>query len=156
MTTHLPDLTPYAQGAYQRDLLAGRESWSGSTLRGSAAKWGARYAESRRGLLERIEKHPGIARARVALVVGRSLRERRRLLVQVDPEGSWFDYVSELEAVAVLDSRGRFRLASSDVAALPVGWTWADGPPDAPDEGAGGFMLYPPSRFVFAPSGWAP
>jgi hypothetical protein len=43
-----------ARGCYQRGLLAGWEAWSGSTLRGKAAHWGARYARSRGGLLSRM------------------------------------------------------------------------------------------------------
>ena len=43
-----------ARGCYQRELLRGTEGWSGSTLRGKAARYGGRYAASRRGLLNRI------------------------------------------------------------------------------------------------------
>jgi hypothetical protein len=43
-----------ARGSYQRALLLGRESLSGSTLRGRASEYGARYASSRRALLDRM------------------------------------------------------------------------------------------------------
>lgn len=43
-----------ARGCYQRDLLDGRESLSGSTLRGSATRYGDLYARSRRNLLRRV------------------------------------------------------------------------------------------------------
>lgn len=44
-----------ARGSYQNDLLTGWENWSGSSLQGAARKWGARYAESRRNLMRRID-----------------------------------------------------------------------------------------------------
>lgn len=43
-----------AQGTYQRDLLLGRESLSGSTLKGRARSYGGRYQASRDGLLRRM------------------------------------------------------------------------------------------------------
>jgi len=43
-----------AKGSYQRDLLAGRENWSGSSLAGKAAKYAGHYARSRENLVERI------------------------------------------------------------------------------------------------------
>lgn len=43
-----------ARGCYQRGLLEGYESLSGSTLRGAARSYGARYAESRAALLSRM------------------------------------------------------------------------------------------------------
>lgn len=46
---------PLARGSYQRDLLRGRQRWSGSDLRGRAARYGAHYARSRRSLLRRLE-----------------------------------------------------------------------------------------------------
>ena len=45
-----------ADGQYQGDLIGGCETWSGSSLKGTASKWGARYAESRRNLLARIDR----------------------------------------------------------------------------------------------------
>jgi len=44
-----------ARGDYQAGLLNGSETWSGSSLKGEASKWGARYAESRANLLERVD-----------------------------------------------------------------------------------------------------
>jgi len=43
-----------ARGSYQRDLLDGLESWSGSSLKGRAGQYGARYHASRTALLKRI------------------------------------------------------------------------------------------------------
>lgn len=43
-----------ARGSYQRDLLDGYESLSGSTLRGKASTYSDHYAASRRALLARI------------------------------------------------------------------------------------------------------
>ena len=49
-----------ARGCYQRDLLQGYENLSGSTLRGRARDYSARYAESRANLLTRV-KAAGVA-----------------------------------------------------------------------------------------------
>lgn len=45
---------PLARGSYQRDLLRGVESLSGSTLKGRAREWGARYQAHRTALLARL------------------------------------------------------------------------------------------------------
>lgn len=42
------------RGDYQRNLLRGVESLSGSTLKGKARNWGGRYAEARRNILARM------------------------------------------------------------------------------------------------------
>jgi len=42
------------RGEYQRDLIRGREAWSGATLTGRAREYGARYADSRARLVARI------------------------------------------------------------------------------------------------------
>ncbi len=44
------------RGSYQRNLVHGVESVSGSTLRGKAKHWGLRYQESRCNLLRRLRK----------------------------------------------------------------------------------------------------
>lgn len=44
-----------ARGSYQQALLAGRESWSGSSLRGKASSYGASYGASRAKLLAAIQ-----------------------------------------------------------------------------------------------------
>jgi len=44
-----------AKGPYQRGLLEGRESLSGSTLQGKARKYKVRYQASRARLLKRVE-----------------------------------------------------------------------------------------------------
>jgi len=43
-----------ARGTYQRNIIDGVENLSGSTLRGKASEYGARYAASRRNLLARM------------------------------------------------------------------------------------------------------
>ncbi len=45
-----------ARGHYQRDVLFGRETLSGAGLQGRAAEYGARYKESRCGLLTRCKR----------------------------------------------------------------------------------------------------
>ena len=45
-----------ARGCYQRNLLLGRESYSGSTLTGRAREWSGRYKNSRLNLMARIWK----------------------------------------------------------------------------------------------------
>lgn len=65
-----------ARGCYQRNLLAGVEAYSGSTLRGKAKKYGMHYRWSRDNLLERLSKaginwHIKTAqRGRLVLVIG--------------------------------------------------------------------------------------
>lgn len=60
----LPDeivqaLLACARGVFQRDLLAGQERWSLSTLGGEAKKYAGRYARSRDALLGRINDTVG-------------------------------------------------------------------------------------------------
>jgi len=64
-----------AKGAYQRNLLLGIESLSGSTLKGKARQYGARYAESRRNLLARVRA------AGVVVSEERASRNRRILVL---------------------------------------------------------------------------
>ena len=64
-----------ARGSYQRALLQGRESLSGSTLRGKASRYGNKYAESRDNLLRRMTD------AGVEWCEHRTLRSGRRVLV---------------------------------------------------------------------------
>lgn len=42
-------------GSYQSDLINGGESWSGSTLKGSAKKYGSSYRTSRTKLIAKLE-----------------------------------------------------------------------------------------------------
>lgn len=42
------------KGSYQEDLLRGYEAVSGSTLKGEARRWGAKYRTSRDALLARM------------------------------------------------------------------------------------------------------
>jgi len=50
-----------ARGRYQRALLKGHECWSGNSLGGRARQYSASYAESREGLLRRINALPGVS-----------------------------------------------------------------------------------------------
>ena len=43
------------KGTYQKNLVHGVESLSGSTLTGKAKNWGGKYAQSRNSLLKRLE-----------------------------------------------------------------------------------------------------
>ena len=45
-----------AKGSYQRGLLNGYYRWSGADLAGRARKWSAKYAKSRRTLIDRLSK----------------------------------------------------------------------------------------------------
>jgi hypothetical protein len=45
-----------ARGSYQKALLEGYENWSGSSLRGAASHWGARYAASRGSVMGRLRR----------------------------------------------------------------------------------------------------
>lgn len=84
-----------ARGSYQRALLEGDETWSGSTLKGKAREWGARYDRSRRELVHRIAiVIPG---AHVPLVRGEDGRARRELVVRVGEDLVTWD---SLRAVA--------------------------------------------------------
>jgi len=40
----MPELVALAKGSYQRDLILGHETWSGSSLKGKASEYGSRYA----------------------------------------------------------------------------------------------------------------
>lgn len=48
------------RGNYQERLLTGQQNWSGSDLRGRAAKWGGKYAQSRYGLCARASRILGM------------------------------------------------------------------------------------------------
>ncbi len=63
-----------ARGSYQRNLIEGYEALSGSTLRGEARRWSARYHASASALLDRLE--------RAGLVVSEHVADHgRRVLV---------------------------------------------------------------------------
>lgn len=64
----------YARGDYQRNLLRGYESLSGSTLKGKARKWSGAYKRSRDKLLARL-REAGIK------VAERRAERGRRVLV---------------------------------------------------------------------------
>ena len=61
-----------ARGCYQRDLVRGRETLGGSTLRGEAKTYSRRYQESARNL---------VARLRAAGV---------KFEVELGPRGGWY------------------------------------------------------------------
>jgi hypothetical protein len=50
----LPAALAHCRGSYQTDLILGRESLSGSTLKGKAKSYAGRYAKSRDSLLSRL------------------------------------------------------------------------------------------------------
>jgi hypothetical protein len=78
-----------ARGQYQRDLLNGHETWSGSSLKGKASSYGARYAESRQNLLARInDALPDWYDADTKLVYGGTPKRWRRELVIEGPDGT--------------------------------------------------------------------
>ena len=64
------------KGSYQRALVLGNETWSGSSLTGRARNYGGHYARSRRNLLARIESS-GLGyltigeRGKIILMLGR-------------------------------------------------------------------------------------
>lgn len=70
-----------ARGDYQKELLTGEQSWSGSTLKGKAREYSGRYAESRRALVDRIgEKLAGTGWKAESEIV-KELRGARRLVL---------------------------------------------------------------------------
>lgn len=69
------DLLGACRGVYQVSLVGGGETWSGSSLKGRAAAYAGRYAESRRNLAQRIG-----GEIRLVLVVGRVPRWRSMLV----------------------------------------------------------------------------
>jgi len=78
-----------SRGTYQAHLLQGRESWSGSSLKGEASLWGARYAESRANLLARVAEAvaPWGWRADTEIVFDENAWRWRRKLVLWSPSG---------------------------------------------------------------------
>lgn len=76
-----------ARGTYQRALLTGQETWSGSSLRGKAGRYSGRYARSRWSLVERIKASlVGSGWTVESKLVLRDSRWRR-CLVAVSPAG---------------------------------------------------------------------
>lgn len=78
-----------AVGAYQRSVLSGRESWSGSTLTGRAKQYGGKYAASRSALEARIQGalRPIGWTARTEIVTSGAPARGRRELVLTAPTG---------------------------------------------------------------------
>lgn len=68
-----------ARGDYQRSLLAGSSRWSGADLEGAAARWSARYRQSRQSLLAAL-RAAGLS---VVEVAGRG--GRRVMVVGSEP-----------------------------------------------------------------------
>jgi hypothetical protein len=60
----------YAYGDYQENLLRGVEAYSGSTLKGTAKKWGAKYRRSALALIARLRN----AGFEVDIVIGPNRR----------------------------------------------------------------------------------
>ena len=49
------DLIPKSN-VYQRDLILGKEAWSGSTLKGKAKRWKGKYNKSQDSLIHKIQE----------------------------------------------------------------------------------------------------
>lgn len=84
-------------GAYQWDLIAGEQDWSGGDLVGAANRWGARYAHSRERLLERIQSALQKRGWRAALgyvLMGDPPRWRVRLVLIDDSTLQRYDQVT--------------------------------------------------------------
>lgn len=64
-----------ARGSYQRNILRGVESLSGSTLRGKAKRFGDRYQISAQNLIRRCRA------AGIAIAEARGPRGRRMLVI---------------------------------------------------------------------------
>ncbi len=74
-----------AVGDYQLSLLTGYHAWSGSSLKGAARQWAAKYAASRKALLNRInESIPPNYYAEPVLVFDEG---RKRWVLQMVVEG---------------------------------------------------------------------
>lgn len=87
---HIRDIVlGQARGTYQIYLLGGGETWSGSSLKGTARAWGPRYSESRDNLEYRINNMLGKIKwsATTKLVKTPEMTRMRRELVLKDPEG---------------------------------------------------------------------
>lgn len=67
----------HAKGSYQRNILRGQESLSGSTLRGKAVLWKGRYQRSCANLLARV------ASAGVEVSERREARGKRVLVLRM-------------------------------------------------------------------------
>lgn len=74
--------------SYQRALLAGDESWSGSSLKGKAARYSSRYAASRASLAERLPDGVEVRLLR-APARGGVIRVQRLLCAQ-GCDGAWY------------------------------------------------------------------
>jgi len=86
-----------ARGCYQRGLLAGYESLSGSTLRGKAARYRGQYKNSRNNLL-----YLHLKRAHVNWREDRGPHNRRILVIEsiaMASDGSWFVDATTGEAI---------------------------------------------------------
>ncbi len=89
-----------ARGAYQRGLLAGTESWTGSTLGGPATEWTDSYEVSRNHLLARLQQ------AGLELAF-ENVAGKRILVVGANRPSSWGRLIGQ-EADDVLDQVRRF------------------------------------------------
>jgi transposase InsO family protein len=106
-----------ARGAYQKNILQGYESLSGSTLRGKAARWIGRYRQSSEMLLYRV-------RAAGVVVDERKGKHGKRILVlRMSWEPAWDDQLVKLahEALEYNESRVRsLRPGAPPIARRPV------------------------------------
>lgn len=101
-----------ARGCYQAKLLRGSEPWSGAGLQGLAKKYGGHYAQSRDGLVSRIDAAlPAGWTATTALVLGAGRRFRRELVI-TDPSGVQRVWDRGLAYRAGQDAQGRLSVAA--------------------------------------------
>lgn len=75
------------RGTYQESLLEGRETWSGSSLRGKAREYAGKYAASRAALLAEINR-----RLPDGWTAATEILDRRRVLVVTSPDGQRFTW----------------------------------------------------------------
>ena len=80
------------RGSYQDDLLANWETWSGSSIKGKARQYAARYAQTRQDLLGRIwdaiSPH-GYQSGTALILLGDPRRWTRRLVITA-PDGTTY------------------------------------------------------------------
>ena len=113
-------------GSYQSDLLMGWENWSGSSLKGKAASFGGKYAQSRNQLLERIKAVPGVQGTSMSQVFDDvSRRWQTELLIKVG--GLWWHWGKDVVVERLEVDSGRFRFQGQKLTKK-----WQPPPPQPP------------------------
>ncbi|GBU19028.1 MULTISPECIES: hypothetical protein [unclassified Methylobacterium] len=102
-----------ARGDYQRDLLDGYNSWSGSDLKGTAARYGGKYSSSRSELIGRLKAHPELSAEETT-----GPRGRRVVVIMTKAERRRAGQKPPIEAAtAILDRAAKAREAARRKAA---------------------------------------